>query len=295
MSKLNIMASRHSAFYSPLIACVSGGYLKEEGLEPEYTVATPGRTVPEGLLDGSVDVGQLAVSASWGLLEQGIQPHFMHFAQINARDGFFLTARNAEGEFDWQDLVGRRVLVDHLGQPMAMFRFAAAKAGLDTGEMDIVDCGEPDQMDAAFRDGNGDYIHQQGGAPQQLQKEGLGKVVCALGDVSGQLAFSSLSATPEWIASDVARAFMHGYDKARRYVIEASAGEIAAMEQSYFPGIDLDVLAATIERYKALGCWTAHANITKESYHAALIVFQTSGGIRQDHPYDRVVVAPPGD
>ncbi len=296
MSRIAIMASRHSPFYSPLIACIAGGFLVEEGLEPSYAIASPDATVPDGLLEGSIQLGQLAVSASWGYLEKGVQPHFMHFAQINERDGFFLAARKQDQDqvFDWQDLVGRRVLVDHLGQPMALFKYAAAVAGLDVSEVDIVDCGEPDDMDAAFRAGIGDYIHQQGGAPQQLEKEGIATVVCALGDISGRLAFSSLAATPEWIASGEARAFMRGYRKARRYVIEAPAQEIAASEKDYFPAVDLDVLTDTIERYKTLGCWSPDVSISRESYAAALSVFQATGGIRHDHPFDQVVVAPPG-
>lgn len=295
MSGINIMASRHSPFYSPLVACIAGGFLNAEGLEPSYTVATPAAGVPDGLREGSIQLGQLAVSASWGLMEKGVQPHFVHFAQINERDGFFLAARNPDDVFDWQKLTGREVLVDHLGQPMTLFRYAAVLAGLDPDEVEIVDCGEPEEMDAAFRGGVGDFIHQQGGAPQQLEKEGLARVVCALGDVSGPLAFSSLAATPEWIASDEARAFMRGYRKARRHVIEAPAPDIAAMVKDYYPDIDQDVLAGTIQRYKALGCWTPGVDISRDSYAAALSAFQATGGIRHDHPYGEVVVAPPDE
>ena len=294
MSRINIMASRHSPFYSPLLACIDGGFLSDEGVESGYSVATPDATVPDGLRDGSVQLGQLAVSASWGLLENGVQPHFMHFAQINERDGFFLAARNAIENFDWQHLAGCEVLVDHLGQPMALFRCAAALAGLDLSDVEILDCGEPDEMDAVFRGGGGGFIHLQGGAPQQLEKEGLATVVCALGDVSGPLAFSSLVATPEWIGGEEARAFMRAYRAARQHVIEAPAEDTAAMVRGNFPDLETDVLAATIDRYKRLGCWTPNVDISRESYAAALSAFQATGGIRHDYPYEQVVVPPPG-
>lgn len=292
MAQLNIMVSRHSAFYSPLIACVAGSFLKEEGFEPAYAIATSESPVPQGLKEGAVHVGQLAVSASWGLLERDISPHFMHFAQINECDGFFLTARDKDADFSWPDLAGREVLVDHLGQPMAMFKFACAKMNVDTSTLTIIDAGEPDEMDAAFREGLGDFIHQQGPAPQQLQKDGVGRIVTALGDITGTLAFSSLTATPEWLHSDAAVAFMRAYRNSRQYVIEAPAGEIAAVEQSFFPGIDLDVLSETIECYQKLGCWSPGVAITRQSYAAALEVFRTTGGITRDHPYHAVVVDP---
>ncbi len=293
MTQLNIMVSRHSAFYSPLIACVAGGFLKDEGFEPSYAVATPECSVPQGLKEGSVDVGQLAVSASWGMLEHKITPHFMHFAQINECDGFFLTRREKGTDFNWPDLAGQEVLVDHLGQPMAMFKYACLKMGVDTAAITVTDAGEPDAMDAAFRAGTGDFIHQQGPAPQQLQRDGIGQVVAALGEVSGPLAFSSLTATPRWLQSDAAEAFMRAYRRARQYVIEAPAEDIAVMEQSFFPGIALNVLQDTIKRYQELGCWPPEVAISRRSYAAALEVFKTTGGIAQDHPYEAVVVDPP--
>lgn len=293
MSALNIMASRHSPFYSPLLACIDGPFLRDEGMEPSYAVATPGASVPDGLQDGSIQLGQLAVSASWGLLEKGVGPHFVHFAQINERDGFFLASRQPVEQFDWQQLTGREVLVDHLGQPMALFKYAAVLAGLDLADVEILDCGEPDEMEAVFRGGVGDFIHLQGGAPQQMEKEGLATVVCALGDISGSLAFSSLVATPEWLTTDEARAFMRAYRKARRHVIEAPAEDTAGIVRGHFPDIDIDVLAATIDRYRELGCWTPEVEISRESYGAALRAFRATGGIRHDHPYDEVVSAPP--
>ncbi|MBP1686736.1 MAG: hypothetical protein H6Q33_2879, partial [Deltaproteobacteria bacterium] len=36
MSKIRITAIRHSAFYSPVLATIAGGFLKEEGLEAVY-------------------------------------------------------------------------------------------------------------------------------------------------------------------------------------------------------------------------------------------------------------------
>ena len=42
MTQINIQFTRFSAFYSPLIATIAGGFLKEQGLEPEHSVAPPG-------------------------------------------------------------------------------------------------------------------------------------------------------------------------------------------------------------------------------------------------------------
>jgi hypothetical protein len=36
---INIQFTRFSAFYSPLIATIAGGFLREEGLVPHHSIA----------------------------------------------------------------------------------------------------------------------------------------------------------------------------------------------------------------------------------------------------------------
>ena len=62
MSKINIQFTLFSAFYSPLISTMTGGFLKEQGLDYEWTVAKPGVTAITALDDGSADVVQSTLS-----------------------------------------------------------------------------------------------------------------------------------------------------------------------------------------------------------------------------------------
>ncbi|HEY5603864.1 MAG TPA: ABC transporter substrate-binding protein, partial [Gammaproteobacteria bacterium] len=235
MTKINIMALRHSAFYTPLLICIAGGFLKKQGLEPHYEVATPQKTVPGSIRNGSAHLAQSAVATSFAALEECQHCDIVHFAQINERDGFFIAARHAEPEFRWRQLAGKAVLIDHFFQPMAMFRYALYKEGVDEKAINIIDAGTVDEIDQAFRKGVGDYVHLQGPAPQQMQKEGIAQVVAAVGDAVGPVAFSSLCATREWLATEMAQAFMHAYREARAYTINTPASEIARLEKNFFP------------------------------------------------------------
>ena len=138
MTTINIMAMRHSAFYSPLLMTIAGGFLKDEGLEPNYTVATPDNPVADALRSGNAHLSQSAVATSFAVLEQGQVCDIVHFAQVNERDGFFIAGRKPEPDFIWQNLVGREVLVDHLFQPLAMFRYALHKQGVDEKQITII-------------------------------------------------------------------------------------------------------------------------------------------------------------
>jgi len=293
MTQINIQFTRFSAFYSPLISTISGGFLKEEGFEPSHSIAPAGKSAIDALLDGSAHVVQSALSQGLSSLEKGEAPAAVHFAQINEKDGFFITGREPEPQFSWDMLRGKKVLVDHGGQPLAMFKFGCHKMGLDYEAIESVDAGNSAAMDTAFRAGDGDYIHQQGPAPQQLEHDGAGHVVAAVGEAIGPCGFSSLAATREWLESDMAKSFMRAYRKTRAYINETPAAEIAAAEASFFPEIAPEVLTETIGFYQKLGCWTPHVEITQAAYEVTLDVFAHVGRLKTRHAYDKVCAPPP--
>jgi len=293
MQEISIQFTRFSAFYSPLIATIAGGFLDKEGLKPKHSVSPPGVSAIAGLVDGSVHVAQSAPSQAITVLEQGKTPPALHFAQVNEKDGFFLVGRKTEPDFSWDRLKGRGVLVDHGGQPTVMFQYACHKRGLDYGAIRAIDAGSPDKMIAAFKGGEGEYIHLQGPAPQQLEHDGHGHIVAALGDAIGPCAFSSLAATREWLASEMAKAFMRAYRKARAWLIATPAAEVARREAAFFPDIDPKVLEATIAAYQKLGNWSPHVEITRPAYEATLDIFQHAGKIKTRPRYEDAIAPPP--
>jgi len=291
--KIRILVSRHSSFYSPLIAAVTAGFLTEEGLEPEYCVLPRNRTARDLIRKREVDVVQAAVSSNWGPLENGERDLPAHFAQINQRDGFFLAGRQPDPAFQWKKLQGQTLLADHGGQPLVMLKYAVQCQGVDWNSINVIDAGSVEEIDAAFRSGRGDYVHQQGPAPQQLEREGLGYTVAAVGEAMPPVAFSSLMASREFRQSEMAKAFTRAYRKARLWVTEAPAKEVASREAVLFPNIDLEALADSIARYQKLGCWEGELEISRALYEQALEVFTHGGAISTPHPYEDVVIGPP--
>jgi NitT/TauT family transport system substrate-binding protein len=293
MTALRVMASRHSAFYSPLLGAIAGGFLQEEGFEPVYTPLPPGKTVAQLLVAGEIDVAQSAVSASWGPLEQGQQPPTVHFAQINARDGFLIASRHPDAAFSWEKLLSGSFMFVHGGQPQAMLAYAMHKRGVDLTKVQTLNAGASETMMAAWRTGQGEYFHEQGPYPQQLEHEGVAHIVASVGEVLGPVAFSSLTATRTWLQTPEAIRFMRAYRRAREWVNTAPAVEIARAEQTLFPAIAPPALTQTIAYYQQLGCWNPPVTIARETYEVALDVFLHAKLITQRHPYEQVVVPPP--
>src|SRR3954451_572771 len=104
MEKIRLRFTLFSAFYSPLISTMSGGFLEAEGLDAEWSVAPSGAPALAALIDGSADVMQSALSQGFVSLDKGDTLAGVHFAQVNEMDGFFLTGRDADPDFTWDKL-----------------------------------------------------------------------------------------------------------------------------------------------------------------------------------------------
>jgi NitT/TauT family transport system substrate-binding protein len=293
VQKIRIQFTLFSAFYSPLISTMSGGFLKAEGLEPDWSVSPPGVSALAAVKAGTAHVVQSALSQGFVSLDQGKTPEAVHFAQVNEMDGFFLTGREADAAFDWKKLEGAEVVMFKAGQPNAMFRYACHKAGIDYDRIKPICPGGADEIDRAFRAGQGQYVQQQGPYPQQLQADGVGHIVAQVGKLIGPCGFSSLASTREWLDTDMARAFMRAYRKTRRYLNETPAAEIARAEKPFFPDIGEKVLADCIATYQKLGCWTPHVEITRPAYEKTLDIFEYVGQLQRRYPYEMVCAEPP--
>ena len=277
---IRIMASRHSAFYSPLLACIA--FLRDEGHQVPYSVLGPKQRSYVLLRDGEIDIMQSAVSSNWKPREQGIEPLPVHFAQINRRDGFFIVGRQPDPEFQWKVVEGRTLLADHGLQPLAMLKYAVKQNGIEWGKIKVIDAGTPDKMQAAFSVGTADYVHLQGPVI-------VGEVMVSVGASMPPVAFSSLCCARSYQKTDGYRTFLKTYERAKEWVRTAPAEEIAAKEGAFFPSVASTVLSAAVKRYQDLGCWDGGTGIPKELYEQALNVFQSEGGIAWRHGYEEVV------
>jgi NitT/TauT family transport system substrate-binding protein len=287
------MASRHSAFYSPLISTIAGGFLEKEGLTGTYRPVGAGTWVGAEVAEGRMDVAQAAVSASWFFLDRGQEPPVTNFAQVNRFDGFIIAAREPDPDFTWSKLRGGKFLHVHGGQPEAMLRYGLHRQGIDLAGLDDIDSPGGDEMMRQWRDGQGDFFHEQGAFPQQLEHEGSGHIVASVGEAIGPTAFSSLVCRRDWLETDEARRFTAAYRAAREWANTADPREVARAEADFFPGIAVEATAAAVGYYQKLGTWSGGVEIERDLYESALDVFQHSDLVETRHSYGEVVVPPP--
>lgn len=287
MDTIRIRFLRYSAFYAPLLLALPR--LREAGLHPTFDVATPAHSIPAGIADGSVDVAQSALAVSFAPHARGETLPFRHFATLNRHDGFFLVGRGIAADAGWEALRGKRVLVDHFFQPLALFRAAIAAAGIPADALTIVDAGDPAAMEAAFRAGEGDVLHAQGPLPHQLAAEGVGAVFASIGAAVGPLVFSTLCAAPSWLETPAAQVFRRVLDAARAEAQTTPAAAVAAAIAPHFPGSGRPALVQAVADYQRLGCWAGDSRITPAAYARTLAIFRASGDAPADVPMAAIV------
>src|SRR4051812_838647 len=225
--RIHVMASRHSAFYSPLLSAIH--ILRNEGHDVPYSVLGAGQRSYALVRDAAVDIMQSAVSSNWKGRERGVEPLPVHFAQINQRDGFFLVAREPDAAFEWKKLEGRTLLADQGDQPLAMLKYAVKQNGADWTRIKVL------------RKGEADYTHQQGPVSG-------GEIVVSVGAAMPPVAFSSLCCSRPHLKTADHRVFVETYQRAREWVRSAPAAEVAVTEAEFFAGVSRELLESTISR-----------------------------------------------
>ena len=240
---INIQFTRFSAFYSPLIATIAGGFLKEEGLQPKHSIAPVGKSAIDGVVAGTAHVCQSAPSQGFGPLEKGETPPAVHFAQMR-KDGFFLTGRAAVGLH-----LGQAQGEEGAGRPRGpaarVFKYIlSARARLQgVGAVGVPSA----QMGVPPGAGR---VHPGRAGPRRSSTTAPG-VVASVGEAIGPCAFSA--SRRRWLGTDMAKRFMR-----------VSGARLIATRPPRWPrpvGLRFErpraVITSTIALSK-LGCWTPH-------------------------------------
>jgi ABC-type nitrate/sulfonate/bicarbonate transport system substrate-binding protein len=198
-----------------------------------------------------------------------------------------------DSSFQWPKLKGKKFLHVHGGQPEAMLRYALYKEGVDLDELDRIESKGGEQMMQQWLSGEGDYFHEQGSYPQQLEHLGKGHVVAAVGPSIGPVAFSSLVCRWDWTDSDDAKRFAAAYSASRQWINNADPMAVAKAEASFFPDMAIDAIAAAVAFYQKLDNWGGDIAIDPQDYETTLDVFAHSHRITKRHDYDAIIIAPP--
>lgn len=182
------------------------------------------------------------------------------FAQLTDRDGSFLMARGKAGApFDWSDLKGKSIVGWRPGSMPQLVADAVLKAkGLNpASDLNYITNVAAPAMVGAFQAGQGDYVQLFEPLVSQLEQSGQAHVVAYFGEAYGPMPYTGFVATDKFIADhpEVVQGYTNAIYRAMRYIFETDPKVVAAEIAPLFEGADVDLLAASIARYREQGGW----------------------------------------
>lgn len=283
----------HSIFYAPQYAAIELGYFEEEGLDLKLVNGAGADKVMTALISGDADIGFMGSEASIYVYQQGSDDYAVNFAQLTQRAGNFLVGREADSDFTWADLKGRKVLGGRAGgMPQMVFEYILKKNGIDPKtDLTIDQSINFGLTAAAFTSNDADYTVEFEPFATGLEKEGNGYVIASLGVDSGYVPYTAYSAKKSYLEKnpDTIQKFTNAIQKGLEYVNTHSAEEIAKVIQPQFKETDADTIATIVGRYKDQDTWKNDTIFEQDSFELLENILEEAGELNERVPYDKLV------
>ena len=290
---LRLIETFRSVFYTPIYVSVAGGFLEKEGLDVDFKTCPPEFAHPMSALNqGAADIAQSGIMRSIIASDWGAETVPVHFAKINARDGFFVLSRTKHEPFQWESLKGARLIpVGFSPMPWASLQFALRRHGVEPEELDLVTGLSLDEAIAAFRENQAEFIHVPQPAAEQLLDDGTGHVAAALGPENGHLAYSSFAATNRFLESqpETVHRFTAGFANALDWLAANDAQEVGEAVAGFFPQVSLELVVKSVARLKAQDNWPTDPVLAQPEYENLQDILIAAGLAKERQPYSKVV------
>lgn len=283
----------HSLFYTPQYVAMALGYFEEEGLKVEISNGGGADNVMTALLTGETDVGLMGCEANIYVYLQGKKDYPKVVGQLTKRDGSFLVARTKIDDFDYQNLDGKTVLMGRKGgMPAMILQYVLNNKGYTNGNNITMDYTiQFSALAPAFTGGTGDFVPLFEPVASQLEVEGKGYIVSAIGHDSGEIPYTCYTATQSFIDknSDKLEKFLRAVWKGVDYVNNHTASDLAKVVAPYFEGTNEVLLTRAIDNYKKYDMWMNTPVTSKPGFERIQSIMQNAGELSTTVPYDVIV------
>jgi len=279
----------HVVFYAPFYVAMQLRLFEREGIELATTVYGSSAAASAAMARGEAEIGIGGIMRSLVAFDRGEATVPVHVARINDRDGFLLLGRSSQ--FDWADLMGRRLIVfAEAPTPWSVLRAHLLEKAIAADAIRIIDDIPLGDDAAAFRDGKADFVLTQAHVAEELLRDGDAVLLRAMAEEAGPLPYSSYYCGIEYLRDEpeALGCFLRGHARALRWMGQHSAAEIWDVIAPSFAGEDGSLLAAAVARYQVLGTWRSDSTIPRSSFARLADRLSLAGLIKRIPPYELV-------
>lgn len=282
-----------SVFYAPQYLAIELGFFADEGLDVELTTTWGGDKTMTALLSDNADVALVGAETSIYVYAQEAKDYAVNFAQLTQTDGTFLVAKDSHEDFSWEDVKGKSFLGQRKGgMPQMVGEFVLKKHDIDPhGDLDLEQGVDFANIPGAFVSGDYEYVQLFEPTASTMEKEGAGHVVASFGEESGLVPYTVFMAKQSYLENnpDTVMKFTKAIYKAQKWIHENSSEEAAKVLAPFFDDTELDMLAASVERYKNQGSYAETPIFNEEAWENLKAIMDESGELPEDVPFADVV------
>ncbi len=285
----------HSVFYAPLYLADALGYFKDEGFEIELTNGGGADATMAAVLSGGADIGFCGPEAAIYVEIGGSEDQPMVFGQLTKRDGSFLVGREAEPNFDWNNLEGKEILAGRPGGvPFMTFEYVMKNHNVTANLNSDVAF---NMMTSAFLGGVADYCTVFEPVASEIQKQGQGYIVASVGEESGEIPYTCFIAKQSYIDKngENIEGLLRAVTKAIKYLNESDTAKVAEYLSDYFVDTSIESIKTSIESYKSIDAWVTNMAMKEQAFERLQDVIDLAGELERRVDFDDVVLTDTAD
>ena len=290
-NRIRLNEVTHSIFYAPLYAAYNLGYFEDEGIEVTIESATGSDASMTALLSGSADI--VLVGPETVVYSEGSQDRPVIFGQLTQKDGSFFVSKDNIENFTLDMLKGKTIIGGRKGgMPAMTLQYIIQNANLtigtntSAGEVNLRTDVSFAMIGSEFVTSGNEFCTLFEPTATNLEKEGNGYVLNAVGDFSGYLPYTCFATKQSYLDKhgDKAEKFLRAVKRGYEYLKNSSLSDSAAALAPSFSGMTLEELAIAVEQYVRIDAWCSSPIMTEESFTKMLEVINETTTETQYHP-----------
>lgn len=291
LKDITVAEVAHSIFYAPMYVADSLGYFEDEGLNVDIVLTSGADAVAAAVMSGDAQIGFCGSEQSIYIYKGGAEDYLINFAGLTKRDGSFIIGRE-DKEFDINDLKGSHIIAGREGgMPAMTLAYTLMENGISLDELKFDTSIAFASMSGAFIGGTGDFVALFEPTGLQLEKQGYGYVVASLGELGGEVPYTTYMTKKSYLDSNegVIEGFVKAIQKGLDYTFSHSDKEIAELITDYFPDTSLNDLTEVIKRYRENDSWYKTTYITEEGFKRVQDIMKNSKELDEYVSYEDLV------
>lgn len=295
-NRIRLNEVTHSIFYAPLYAAYNLGYFEDEGLDVTIESATGSDASMTALLSGSADV--VLVGPETVVYSQGTQDSPVVFGQLTQKDGSFFVSRDDVQDFSIEDLRGTTIIGGRQGgMPAMTLEYIIEQAGLTVGtntaagEVNLrTDVSFP-MIGSEFVTSGCEYCTLFEPTATNLEKEGNGYVLDAVGEFSGYLPYTVFATKQSFLddKSEQAEKFLNAVYRGYQYIATQSSLKAAEALAPSFSGMSTEELQIAVEQYLSIDAWCSSPVMTEQSFQKMMEIINSTSDTQYSATYSELV------